>query len=81
MIEIIENSLQLAVLGFCSVIAVIRTISTMKRAWLLLAFFYIIFFMGDFYWLFFLIFYGRAPAYSFIPHLSWDASYLFLALL
>ena len=81
MIEMIENAVQLIVLGFCAVIAFTRAMSTRERAWLLLGFFYAVFFLGDLYWLFYLIFYGGTPSYSFIPYLSWDASYLFLGLL
>ena len=36
---------------------------------------------GDLYWELFLGLYGKTPGYSYIPYLSWYASYLFLLLL
>ncbi|MBR3189095.1 MAG: hypothetical protein IKF59_13855, partial [Lachnospiraceae bacterium] len=52
-----------------------------NRAWIVLALASGVFFLGDLYCVLFLVLYGRTPAYSYIPYLSWYASYLFLLLL
>ena len=81
MIEIIENAIQLITTGICTVVAVRKGVLEQNRAWIVLALASGVFFLGDLYWELFLVLYGRTPAYSYIPYLSWYASYLFLLLL
>ena len=81
MIESFENAIQLLTTGICTVIALRRGIRMISRAWIILALASGVFFLGDLYWELFLALYGRTPVYSYIPYLSWYASYLFLLLL
>ena len=81
MIETVVNIIQLIITGVCSGIALFNAVRTEHRAWTLVGLFSGIFFMGDLYWLLFLLFYGETPPYSFIPYMSWYASYLFMLLL
>ena len=81
MIETVVNIIQLIITGACSGIALFNAVRTEHRAWTLVGLFSGIFFMGDLYWLLFLLFYGETPPYSFIPYMSWYASYLFMLLL
>ena len=81
MIEIIENGIQLVTTGICTVIALRKGIRLQNRAWIVLALASGVFFLGDLYWELFLVLYGHTPGYSYIPYLSWYASYMFLLLL
>ena len=81
MIETVVNIIQLIITGSCCGIALYHAVRTGHKAWTLTGLFAGMFFMGDLYWLLFLLFYGETPPYSFIPYVSWDASYLFLLLL
>ena len=81
MIEIIENAIQLVTTGICTVIALRKGIRLQNRAWIVLALASGVFFLGDLYWELFLVLYGHTPGYSYIPYLSWYASYMFLLLL
>ncbi len=81
MTETISNTVQLALTGLCAACALYRAFTTERRAWTLFALFAGLNFLGNLYWLLWLVFYGDSPPYAFIPYLSWYASYLFLALL
>ena len=81
MIEIIENGIQLVTTGICTVIALRKGIRLQNHAWIVLALASGVFFLGDLYWELFLVLYGHTPGYSYIPYLSWYASYMFLLLL
>ena len=81
MIEIIENAIQLVTTGICTIIAMRKGIRLQNRAWIVLALASGVFFLGDLYWELFLVLYGHTPGYSYIPYLSWYASYMFLLLL
>ena len=81
MIESVENALQLLVTGICAVISAYKAVAFRSRTWALLLLFSGAFFLGDLYWLLFMLFYGETPYYSYIPDLSWYTSYLFLFLL
>ena len=72
MIEIIENAIQLITTGICTVVAVRKGVLEQNRAWIVLALASGVFFLGDLYWELFLVLYGRTPAYSYIPYLSWS---------
>ncbi len=81
MIEIIENALQLVTTGICTMISLRKGLILRSRAWVILALASGVFFLGDLYWELFLVLYGHTPVYSYIPYLSWYASYMFLLLL
>lgn len=81
MIESIENTIQLVLTGICAFIALYRAWKTKEHAWVFLGLFSGIFFLGDLYWLLFLVFYDKTPQFTNISDLSWDTSYLFLFLL
>ena len=80
MTEILENAFQLLTTGICMGISLRKGALLQNRAWVILALASGVFFLGDLYWELFLILYGRTPS-SYIPYLSWYASYLFLLLL
>ena len=81
MTETIVNLIQLVVLGVCICIGLYHTVTTQKNTWAMLSLFYIVFFLGDLYWVLFLAFYGQSPSYSYISDVSWYSSILFLYLL
>ena len=81
MIERLENLLQLVLLGICAGISLKRSLTTKKHTWAMLFLSAFVYFLGDLYWQFYMIFYGETPPYSFIPYLSWYASFLFLLML
>ena len=81
MIEIIENALQLVTTGICTIVSLRKGLILRSRAWAILALASGVFFLGDLYWELFLVLYGHTPGYSYIPYLSWYASYMFLFLL
>lgn len=81
MIERLENLLQLLLLGICAGISLKRSLSTKKHTWAMLFLSAFVYFLGDLYWQLYLVFYKETPPYSFIPYLSWYASFLFLLML
>lgn len=81
MIESIENLIQLVTTGICTTVSLRKGILLKSRAWIMLALASGVFFLGDLYWELFLVLYGKTPEYSYIPYLSWYASYLFFLLL
>ncbi len=81
MIEIIENTIQLVLTGICAWLALYRAVRSKEHAWALLGLFFGIFFLGDLYWLLFLVFYKKTPQYYSVSDLSWYTSYLFLLLM
>ena len=81
MIERAENILQIAALLFCVGISHWQAVVHRSRAWVLAAFFFGSYMMGDIFWMVCLIFYGKTPQISVISDLSWFASYSFLYLL
>ena len=81
MFESFENTFQIVILLICAGIAIYRAVVNRSRSWMILAFFYESWLLGDIYWLACLIFHGHTPEISFISDLSWFASYIFLYLL
>ena len=81
MIEALDNGIQLILTGMCSFIAFYLAMHAHRREWLLLGLFSVTFFLGDLYWTLYYLFYAETPFYAFISNLSWDTSYLFLAIL
>lgn len=81
MIEIIDNAIQLLAAAGCTAAALVFTMRSRDRAWILLGLFSGVYFLGDLYWLLYLFFYRDTPDYSFVSDPSWYAAYLFLLLL
>ena len=81
MIESVENVVQIAALAVSLGIALFYAFTRRKKAWILLAFGYGSFLLGDLYWQVCLIFYGDTPQIQLVSELSWFASYIFLYLL
>ncbi len=81
MTEYVSNLFQLITTALCTVIAARRWILSRRKAWLMLSYASGAFFLGVLYWQIYLIVRGNTPPYSYIPYLSWYASYLFLLLL
>lgn len=81
MTESLINIFQLIISGTCAGIALCKAVRSGSRIWILMGLFSGLFFMGDLYWQLFLLFYDMTPPYSYIPYMSWYASYLFLLLL
>ena len=80
-VERIDNIIQLAATGLCTVIALRKAYITRKHAWVILALSSFVYFLGDLYWQLFLRYYGHSPKYSYISDVSWYASMLFMWLL
>ena len=81
MIDNVTNALQVAVLLFCIIVSVIRAAARKSRTWIVLAFFFGCWWMGDVYWLSCLFFFDSVPKISVVSDLNWYASYIFLYLL
>ena len=81
MFESLETGLQLLILLVCMYISIWRALATRAREWILLAFFYGSWVLGDLYWEACLIFYGKTPHFFYVSDLNWWASYIFLFLL
>lgn len=81
MIETIDYLLQFVVLLICGAIAVARAAGTRSRGWLILAFFYACYALGDLYWTLCVALDGETPAASYISEMSWDAGFIFICLL
>ena len=80
-IESIDTIIQLITTLVCVIISITRALKTRKKAWIMLFFTAFIYFLGDLYWQIFVVVHGHIPYYSYIPYLSWYASYLFFILL
>lgn len=81
MVEIIDNSIQLAVLIGCFIYSAVRSIRSRELAWFLITCYYGAYALGLTYWLIFLIINLETPRISLVSDLSWMASVLFLILL
>ncbi|HPD01564.1 MAG TPA: hypothetical protein PLA01_09490 [Acetivibrio sp.] len=78
MIELIDNSVQLAVLTVCCIYSAIRSIRRNDHVWFLLTCFYGAYALGLVYWLLFIVFHSKTPSISPVSDLSWMASVLFI---
>ena len=81
MIESVVNAVQLILTALTAALALIFAITTRRREWLMTGLFAGTYFLGDLYWQLYLLFFGVTPEISYIPDLSWYASFLFLFLL
>ena len=81
MLEIAVNGIQLIFTAICTIISAWCAARTGRHAWSMLGLSSFVYFLGDVYWQMFMIFYGKAPYYSYIPWLGYYACYIFLLLL
>ena len=81
MIETIDNAIQLLFTAISASIAAYYATKSRSHAWILCTLVSGSYFLGDFYWQLYLMFYGHTPHYSWIPVLGWRASAIFMLLL
>ena len=81
MVEITDNSVQLAVTLICAVIAGSLALKRRKQSYCILACYYGAFAMGLMYWLVYDIITSYTPKIFYVSDLCWMASYLFLLML
>lgn len=81
MIESIVNIFQMICIAITVALSTYNYYRSFRREWTLLALAGGAFFLGDLYYLLFLVFYGHTPRYSSIPEYSWSAAYISLLLL
>lgn len=80
MIEILDNSLQLAVAIGCTVWSAIGALKLRSKSYFAFTCFNGSFALGLLYWLLFLIINKQKAMLIYVPGLSWTASYVFLAM-
>ena len=82
MIELLDNSLQLAILLICLLISAWNLYRRRNRGWLLLTLFYGCYSIALTYWLLYLFLRGdQPPAVRLVSDLSWISGILFLCML
>ncbi len=81
MIDVYENSVQVAVLLGCLAFALPKALRTRERVWTLLVLAYGSWAMGNFFWLACHVFYGAMPQITLVSDLSWYTFYIFLYML
>ena len=67
MIDIISETIQMAVICICEIAAIYDSRSVRSRMRLLYGLFLLSFFLGDLWWILDLVFYGGESGYSLIP--------------
>ncbi|MEG1686950.1 MAG: histidine kinase, partial [Angelakisella sp.] len=81
MVEVIDNTAQLAVTMGCTVWAGVLAFRHKSQRYAVLACFYGTFALGLLYWLLYLVLRDYTPKFFYVSDLSWIASFLFLLLL
>ena len=81
MIEIIENAIQLGMLGACLVLSLVHLYRRRDDLWIFLSSFYGCTFFALVYWLGYLVVFGVTPYLFYVSDLGWTASYLFMLVL
>lgn len=81
MFEIIDNSIQIAVIFGCGFYSVYKTVLTRSRLWLVCSLFMASYFLGDLWWLLNEVLYPGYSEYSLVPYINWKASVVFLIML
>ena len=81
MFEMVETWVQIVILIFCLGFALTCAIMKKNELWVLLTFFYGSYLLGDLYWAFNILFFGKTPDISLISDFSWYTMYLFLFLM
>ena len=75
--ELIDNLFQVSVLAAVSLASATLTIRHQDRRFMVLAFAYVSFMLGTFYWVLYLAIIGNVPQVFYVSEISWLASYLF----
>ena len=81
MIDRLDYALPFVILFLCGVYSSVRAARTRGQGWLILAFFYFCFSLGNLYWLLCNILLGSIPEVSYISELSWYVGFIFLSML
>ena len=76
--ELIDNSFQITILGFCTIAALFLALRYKSRSLLILALAYACFCMGTTYYILYLVIMGKVPQVFYVSEMAWMASYLFL---
>ena len=76
--ELIDNSFQIIILGFCTIAALFLALRYKSRSLLILALAYACFCMGTTYYILYLVIMGKVPQVFYVSEMAWMASYLFL---
>ena len=76
--ELIDNSFQIIILGFCTIAALFLALRYKSRSLLILALAYACFCMGTAYYILYLVIMGKVPQVFYVAEMAWMASYLFL---
>ena len=75
--ELIDNSFQITILGFCTIAALFLALRYKSRSLLILALAYACFCMGTTYYILYLVIMGKVPQVFYVAEISWLAAWLF----
>ena len=75
--ELIDNSFQIIILGFCTIAALFLALRYKSRSLLILALAYACFCMGTTYYILYLVIMGKVPQVFYVAEISWLAAWLF----
>ena len=75
--ELIDNSFQIIILGFCTIAALFLALRYKSRSLLILALAYACFCMGTAYYILYLVIMGKVPQVFYVAEISWLAAWLF----
>ncbi len=75
--ELIDNSFQITILGFCTIAALFLALRYKSRSLLILALAYACFCMGTAYYILYLVIMGKVPQVFYVAEISWLAAWLF----
>ncbi|MBR6444687.1 MAG: hypothetical protein IKS63_04595 [Firmicutes bacterium] len=81
MIDIVNSSMQMAVIFVCEMVAFYDARTKRSRLRLLYGLFLLSIFLGDLWWVLGMVFYGGNLGYSLIPYINWKVALLFLILM
>ena len=71
--ELIDNSFQIIILGFCTIAALFLALRYKSRSLLILALAYACFCMGTTYYILYLVIMGKVPQVFYVAEISWLA--------
>lgn len=72
--ELIDNSFQITILGFCTIAALFLALRYKSRSLLILALAYACFCMGTTYYILYLVIMGKVPQVFYVAEISWLAA-------
>ena len=75
--ELIDNSFQITILGFCTIAALFLALRYKSRSLLIPALAYACFCMGTAYYVLYLVIMGKVPQVFYVAEISWLAAWLF----